>query len=1133
MNKHLQRSGKILLVLVFFSTMQIDAQSFASVRSGPSLNTKPEMQKAQPLNDVLKQIGERFDIKFAYNLDAVDGKVVEMELEGDNADELLRKVLKPYDLLFDKIDAKHYVVYATSDSKKNVKKLKRKGTLDLGHRSDTDVSASGETSMAGSSITQPLVFEQAADLTVSGKVTDENGSILPGATVLEKGTTNGTTTDVEGNYTLTVSDENAVLSVSFLGYLTQEIPLANRTQVDVSLLPDVATLTEVVVVGYGVQKKVNVTGSVASISGDKLKKAPVASLSNALVGNLPGIITTQRSGEPGQDDANIFIRGIGTPGDAGPLFVIDGIPRSQSDFTQLDPNEIESVNVLKDAGAAVFGSRAGNGVILVTTRRGASGKARFSYSYNLGFQSPARLPEYVGAADYLRLQNEASVNAGGAILFDDDRIQSHINGDDPFNFPDTDWYDITLNDHGTMNQHNMNVSGGTENISYFVSAGYLDQDGLYDNNNFKRYNIRSNIDAQVTRTTKLSMDLSGRLENTEQPDITTDNLFFGLLRNIPIVSPYNEDGTFRLTSPYQNTVAGITDENGYNRSSQTVFLGKLSLEQELPIKGLKVKGVVAYDRSYTSRKNWSTGVIEFTPQGQPTPFRPPTLRESFNQSQRFTPELHLNYANSFGNSSVSGLLIYSQAKTMNNQFSGFAQNFVAEAIDNAFFNTDIATQTYTGEAENFARRGLVGRFTYDLSSKYLFEFSFRYDGSENFPSGERFGLFPAVAAGWVVSSEDFMKGVPWLDFLKLRASYGVVGNDNLVINNQTSRFLYFASFTAVDGILGDYSFLNDGVSELVPALTPSAIANPNVTWESVAKFNVGLESDFFNGLLSLDVDFFYDVRTDILARRDLAVPQTFGAILPAENLGEVHNRGIEMILTHKRKIGDFQYNIGGNVTYARNKVINLEEAESVPDRLSRENRSLNQFFGYEAIGIFQNQEEIDNAPDQTALGGTTGPDGSSGVFPGDIRYKDLNNDNIINDEDRGPIGRSNIPELVYGITGGVSYKGLDLSFLFQGASRVDQYLTQQAIGAFFNGGNAAEEWLDRWTPENTGGGMPRILVNPGQNADQQSSFWLQDASYLRLRNVELGYSLPSKPGSENFGECHACLYLGSKPFDFY
>lgn len=1031
-----------------------------------------------------KEIEEKSDYIFVYNHSKINNKArISVTARNESLEHLLSSISEQANLSFRQVSDK------ISVKPQGKKALDTSFVVPISHAE------------------APIIQE-----TVTGRVTDSNGDALPGATIVEKGTTNGTVTDADGKYQLIVQ-QGAVLVVSFVGYESQEISVNDRAVIDITLSSSIANLEEVVVVGYGTQKKLNVTGAMASVTRDDLIKAPVASLTNALSGRLPGVIATQRSGEPGQDEADIFIRGVGTPGDPSPLYVIDGIERTRADFSQLDPNEIESVNIVKDAAAAIFGVRAANGVVLVTTRRGATGKPNVSYGYNIGFQSPAMLPKFLGSAGYAELLNEATINAGGAPVFTEDQIQKYRDGSDPYNFPNTDWADAVLDDYAVMQKHNVNVSGGSENVKYFVSGGFLDQNGLYETNEFKRYNLRSNIDANLTKTTRLSLDISGRLEKNRQPNSSTDGIFFGITRNIPILSPYNENGTFRNISPYPNLVASVSKGPGYQNTDRSAILTTITLEQQLFVQGLSGKVVLAYDRTDTKFKNWSASQVLYGIDGTPTPFASPSLRERFDQTVRFTPQVHLNYSRSFNDHSVSGLLVYTQTKTGSNFFEGFTRNYVTAAIDQAFFGTSVQDQQYTGQEDNFGRRGLAGRFTYDFKSTYLFEFSFRYDGSENFPKNGRFGFFPAIAGGWVVSNEDFMKEINAINFLKFRASYGIVGNDKLALTAgaDPERFLYLATYDAYqspgnDANLGAYAFNGQYAAGIVPG----ALANPNITWEKVSKFNAGVELELFDNKVSLDVDYFHDRRTDILAKRNLAIPVTFGADLPAENLGEVINRGVEGIFMFRETRGAFKYNIGGSLTFARSKVINLEEAENVPPAVKKEGKPLNQFIGLKAIGIFQSQEEIDNSPDQSALGGTTG----GKVHPGDVRYADINGDGVVNADDRGAVGRSNIPQLIYGIMGGVAYKGLELNFMFQGAGMVDQYLTQQAIGAFFNGGKVAEVWLDRWTPNNPGAEYPRILVDPGQNAPSSatslSSLWLQDASYLRLKNVELSYSFPSK-----------------------
>ncbi|AVR45596.1 hypothetical protein C7S20_10140 [Christiangramia fulva] len=935
--------------------------------------------------------------------------------------------------------------------------------------------------LADNSNSPSIIFQRE----ITGTVTSASDNMpLGGVTVIVKGTQNGTVTDFDGNYSISVSDPDAVLMFSFVGFKTKEIPVNGQNVINVDLVEDLGQLDEVVVIGYGEQKRSNIPGAVSEIPAEELEQNPAPNLTSSLVGQTAGIIATQRSGSPGNDYSNIYIRGIGTTGDASPIFVIDGIVRGYRDFEQLNANEIESLSVLKDAAsAAVFGVRGGNGVILVTTKRGKEGVMQINFTSNLGVQQRTNEPDYLNSYEYAQLYNEALINEGKDPIYTEQDLNKYLNHTNPDTHPDVNWFDV-LKNTALLREYSLSASGGSEKVQYATSLSFLDQNGIVPSNNFKRYNFRSNIDADVTETTRLSFDLSGRDDRTN--NVAAQELFRWLSSKRPNEVPIKwSNGTYSGGAAYL-----ALPENGYRNRAIMAFKSRVQILQELPINGLTLKGIASYDKTFTDHKNFlfpqipsysrnSDGTFTEDPKGKTE------LYQDHNDYQSITLEAHLNYDHEFGKSNVSALLLYTQTEEKWKFMSAYRDQFTL-AIDELDFG-GAANRTNSGYSGRSARRGVVGRLNYTFDDKYIIEGSFRADASEQFAPGKRWGFFPSGSLGYVISKESFLKDSEVIDFLKLRGSYGVLGNDRI----GGARFLYLQSFyQSGNAVFGD--------GNVQPAIVEGNLANPNVTWETVKKLNIGLDANFWDKKLSLTFDYFYDKRTDILGRRNLTVPSLLGIGLPVENLSRIDNKGFEAVIGHQNYIGDdFNYSVSANLTYARNKIVFIDEPETSNPRIRQTGRPLYGQYGYIALGLFQTQEEIDNAAEQVG-----------NIAPGDIQYADLNNDGVIDDLDRTYIGTSNTPEIIFGLNGSFSYKNFQLSYLFQGATNVNQYYSAEAYWPFFLGTSPAfRHNLDRWTPTNRDASEPRVLIDANSN-QAASSFWLKDASYVRLKNMELAYNIP-------------------------
>ncbi len=947
------------------------------------------------------------------------------------------------------------------------------------------------------------------DPVIRGRVTNLlTNEPLAGASVLQKGTTNATTTDEDGRFSINVPAGTALI-ISYTGLTEKEVIAQAGVEMNITL-ESASSLDEVVVVGYGRQRRTNVTGAISTINSKELLQNPVADMSNSLQGRVPGVISKQASGEPGADAAAIYIRGNSTfAGSMQPLFVVDGIVRDQRDFSQLDPNEIESVSVLKDASsAAIFGVKGANGVVLVTTKRGKAGKISATYSFNYANQRVTRFNDNLGSYEYATLFNEALLNDGLDIAYTNEELEQFRSGSDPVLFPNTDWQRLVLGGTAPQMQHNLSFSGGTDRVRYFASLGYLDQDGLYSSLNFKRYNVRTNLDMQVTNSTRVSIDISGRLENRTAPTTGISGIFEHTTRNPPTIPAYYPGVGYAQVGSYVNTLRSIDPAAGYNRNEGNVLLTNFQIEQQIPfVPGLSIKGVLAYDKNMTFRKAWSDNVYVYTAnpgtgEYDRSAYQNPSLQEEFYQTKATELQAHLNYDQTFGKHSVSALVLAIQKESPFNRLFAARSGYEFSVFDildqgpatNA--GGDI-TEVIQGSVDRTALRSVAGRINYAFDNKYLFQASLRRDESENFAPDVRTGYFPAFSVGWVMTNEDFMDGVSGvLDYLKIRGSWGKLGSDNI-----PTRFGYFARYNSVPF---NYAF----GGSIVPGLNPTA-SNPLVSWEKSTKTDIGLEARLWQGLFNIDLDFFMEKRTDILATRSAQIPASYGGPLPAENIGETENRGVEVMITHFKRINnDFSYTLSGNITYTQNKIIYAAQAENVPDLFKVAGRPIGSYFGYKAIGIIRDEKTLQDYNKTTQ-------------FPyslGDIMYEDVNNDGAINEDDRQWLAGGPVPQLVYGLSGGLSFKGFELNFLFQGAGKTNMQLTNNAGFAFFNGGRVTAEWLDRWTPDNPGASYPRLSTNASATTNNYqipqappygmggNSFWIYDASYLRLKSLELAYT---------------------------
>lgn len=968
------------------------------------------------------------------------------------------------------------------------------------------------------------------NINIKGQVTDENGEPLIGVSVLIVGTTNGVITDFDGNFSIIVPNNESTLRFSYLGCVEQNVVVGKNRYFKIILKEETEILDEVVVVGYGTQKKISSTASVVSMNNKELLQAPTSNVAQALSGRLPGLTSIQQSGLPGGDSPILRIRGISTLSsdyESAPLVLVDGIERP---FDQLDPNEIESISVLKDASStAVFGVRGANGVIIVTTKRGNEGKPTVNWSSDLSIQTPINVPNLLSSDIYAGLRNESYHNDGLPGVLSQTAIDAYRTQSNPVLYPSIDWYDYLLKDYSLKHQHNVNISGGTKSVKYFVSLGYLHQGGLwrqfdfgYDNNTtFDRYNFRSNLDFTLSKTTKFLVNLGGRIEERHQPNTDMNNYFGTVYACAPNASAGVVDGKVIKYNEMLGTKGEpLTDlaKSGYQQNMSSTVDLNLDLEQKLDFitKGLTAKATFAYDSYYAYNQTYAATIPEYTvTQGlddidgdeiedmyvkyvKVMNVGPMKRTTSYGKNRKMYFSASLNYDNSFAEKhNVTGLLLYNMTKEW------FPKNIGMDYIPRAYL-------------------GLVSRLTYNYSYKYLFEFNMGYNGSENFRVGKRFGFFPALSVGYVLSEENFMKDIKdVMSYFKIKYSYGKVGNDKVGSGN---RFLYNPS--SWSWVSEDDSYLYFGQDATAyPGAAEGKVGNPDVTWEVAYKQNLALESKWFDDKLTFNIDLFKENRKSILASR-LTIPSHVAATFQPINIGKVDSYGLEMELGWRDNIGDFNYDIKSNLSFNRNKIIEFDEVLQKEDWLNKTGKRVGQYFGLICTGMFDSPEQLTD-PNLPIY-----PNGQPQL--GDLIYLDYNEDGIIDYKDVRPIGYSQFPEINYGINMNLGYKKWTLSVLFQGASHVSNYLASTVRQPFFNDGGIFEHHLGSWTPETAETAIyPRLTQNNKSNnyvtfdgyGNVSSTFWLKDASYLRLKNVELSYLIKAKRLKEKTGIENIRIYL--------
>ena len=935
----------------------------------------------------------------------------------------------------------------------------------------------------------PLMFFGQQAVEITGKVTDvDSGIPIPSANVIEKGRSNGTMTDFDGNFSLSVANKDAILVFSYIGFTTKEISLNGQSSITVQLQESAATLDEVVVVGFGVQKKVNLTGSVATIDGDMLESRAITSVSAGLSGLLPGVSVNQSSGMPGNDGGTIRIRGTGTLNQASPMVLIDGVEGSLND---VQANDIGSISVLKDAAsAAIYGSKAANGVILITTKSGKSGEPVVSYMSDIGWQSPTQLPDYLGSYDYAMLYNEALANSGKAPKFDENDIELFRNGTDPFGHPDTDWQDLLYQGSGFVITNNLGISGGSEHTKYRASVNHQKQEGIIQHTGKNEYNGRLNLTVTPNKWLTTNMNLSYTQMDREQPN----NAYVGggidqIIRQTNRIAPWipykNEDGTYGTISD-GNPIAWLDMGPQINFQRKT-FVGIGSIQADL-FEGFNIKALISH-RNVEADNSEMNKEIQYNA----TKYHGPTkLTEDLSTSTRNTFDLTANYFNTFNDVHNVTLLAGYHAESFDyKRTTAYRENFPSTELPNLDAGSTSGMKN-TGYTRELNMVSWFGRVNYDYMGRYLFEANVRADASSRFAKDNRVGVFPSFSAGWRISEEAFFEDAKnSINDLKVRVSWGQLGNQDALDD-------YYPTIPTL-GLGTDYPFnsnINSGA-----AVTNAK--NAALIWEKTTSYGIGIDARLFRKI-DVTLDIYKKLTEGIIMQ--VPAPNEFALNNFYDNVGKLDNKGIELSLNYSDKFGAVDFGFGGNIAYNKNDLVQLAGTDKIIDgrKIRQLNQSLDSWFGYRTDGLYQSQGDIDSYPTNTIYGNQ--------IKPGDLRYVDVTGDGKVDADDRVLLGNST-PSLNFGFNFSLGYKNFDLLALFQGATGAYGYMDFDAVGAVNGDGQKPSAiWKDRWNPENTGTSVPRLIDNiygPSMPQNSTTSYWLRSTDYLRMKNLQIGYNIPS------------------------
>ena len=993
--------------------------------------------------------------------------------------------------------------------------------------------------------TDEIFVGQQQQITVTGTVTEESGEPIPSANVSIKGTTTGVATDINGKYSITAPNSNAVLVISYIGYATQEITVGNRRVIDVTLVEDVLLMDEVVVVGYGTQKKATLAGAVSAVDNKELITTKSTNVQNMLTGKLPGVRNIQKTSEPGVFTNQFDIRGMGSP-----LLIVDGVPRG--DLPRMDPNDIESVSVLKDASAAIYGVRAANGVVLITTKSGEKGKAKIEYSGYYGVQTPAEILQPLNAWDRALLYNETTMRSTTNPIkeYGSNYFEQLRNGA----LPDTDWYAAVMRNTASQQQHNISASGGSDKVDYYVNFGFTDQGSFWTTNssNYNRYNLRSNLNAKITENLKANIRLNMIMDETNRQNMSSSEVFKMLWRskpNDPVYANGMEPYFFHPDIEF-NPVASIhPDISGFVKDKKNIFQSNMSLDYTVPfIKGLTARFMFSYDKTYNDNTNFKKEYREYrynaandSYDGNWTRNSKTELKRDFSNSYTTLWNVQLNYDNLFANvHHVSALLLYEERYNQGYNFS--AKRYFEIAIPYLFAGNTENQEGTGGGLDEDANRAVVGRVNYDYSGKYMAEFSFRYDGSSKFPKGKQWGFFPSVLLGYRISEESFIKdNFPYIQNLKIRGTWGQLGDDSGARFQFIEGFDYPASDHSKERLPRGYVFGNTFVNGLGFRNAP----NLGITWYSATTMNVGIDVDVLRGRFGFSVDLYRRDRDGLLADPVVVVPGTFGSGLSQINYNADRTKGFEVELRHRNSINRFNYNVSGTVQMTRSMVTKKIQADRNNSYDYWRNNTVNRYndiwFGRGANGVYLSWDEIANS----IYAG-------NGTLPGDPIYEDWNGDGYIDDNDVYPIATTtsndsnrlpnsstndsrNYPLMNYGLSLGGNWKWIDFNILFQGAAMSYVGYGEQLLNPLTWDGNALKMLFDRWHPADP----DKDPYDPSHQwvsgyypygktrAQENSAFNIQNGAYVRLKSAELGFTIPKNIVVDKLGVKNLRIYINA------
>ncbi|MDJ1479265.1 TonB-dependent receptor [Cytophagaceae bacterium YF14B1] len=1074
----------VLFQMVFFSQKNTFAQELASgirIRQDRDSN-----QKSRALRVVLSDMEKKFKVYFNFDNAAIQEKFVAPEITiTNNLEESLDQILSPLQLKYEKIGERYYAIFSAKQGRNRRKDHQKSEQhfLKEGRNDSYD-------SLSSASLDVRKVENRS--ISISGVVRDENGSPMVGVSVSEKGTTNGTTTNAEGQYKLTVASEKAVLVFSFIGYTLEELPVGAQSQIDIKLVPDIKALGEVVVIAYGQVRKTDLTGSVSTVPVDEIKKVAVTSLDQSLQGRAAGVQITQNSAAPG-GSTTIRIRGGNSiQGDNEPLYVIDGIPfkndgaSSGSSFnvlSTLNPSDIESLTVLKDASStAIYGSRGANGVVIITTKRGKAGKANVSFEAYYGIQQVRRKYPVLNASEYAEMVNEANTNEGRSPIYTQEQINVFGKG--------TDWQDEIFRT-APISNYQFSMSGGDEKTQYAVTAGYFNQNGIVINSNFDRYSFRTNLDRKLNNKIKIGNSLTINRTLTNQSRTDGDLGSAGLvtiaaLQYPPILPVRNEDGSYIITNPALNFTADnpvALARDGKNRNTAYRIFGNIFGEYQI-LEGLNLKISFGLDGILQKQERYDPRTVQSgLAQGGSAAI--------FNaQSITWLNENLLTYTKTFNSvHNLNVLLGYTQQANRTESSRAASRNFVNDILGTGDLGTGSVALTPSSGIGTWGLASYLARVNYGLKDKYLFTVSFRTDGSSRFGENKRFGYFPSAAFAWRVSEESFLKNNRILSDLKLRTSYGLTGNQDGIGNYPAYSLLSTQNY-----IIGNV--VSTGIG-------PNQAANPDLSWETTAQADAGIDIGLLQDRITLTADVYLKRTRDLLL--SVTIPSTSGYSSAIKNLGKVENKGIELSVSSRNLVGDFKWTTDINFASNRNTVLDIggapqifagnvaNIAQNINSGIIRVGEPLGSFYGYVTNGVYQTADELTQLVDASAK------------KPGDRKYLDLNNDKKINDQDRTIIGRAQ-PKFIAGMTNTFSYKGIELTVFLQGVYGNHILNANRFELEYLNGTtNQDLDMLNRWTPTNTDTDIPRASTT--RPANRISSRQIEDGSYLRLRNVQIAYTL--------------------------